>query len=403
MSGRRVPAQSRPGSARSRPGSQRSRPGSEDELTLRFAELLGTQRGSLVVGPGDDCAVLRPRPDEDLLWTVDVQEEGVDFRRGWLTLEEVGARAVAAALSDLAAMAGRPLAVLLSLGSARASPAGELLELFRGAAEAAAGWGAAVAGGDLTRRESGVGVGVSALGAVPRGGAILRSGARAGDEVWVTGTLGVAAAGLRLVKTDGRRAAERRDLRAVARFARPTPRLAEALWLRERAAPRAALDLSDGLAADLSRLCKASGLGACLDADRLGEAAWGGGTAARRGSTAARGGGSAAREDALFGGEDFELVLAVRPGALDGATREFRRRFGVALTRVGTLMPGSGIVLRDGARETPVLPRGWDHVRPPAVRLRRPREAADLGTARSTGGTAAERGARRIPRKERPL
>ena len=171
-------------------------PRDEDALVRRFDELAGPPSPAVRRGIGDDAAVLLPLGGSELVWTVDSLEEGIDFHRDWLTFEEVGARAVAAALSDLAASAARPVAILLALGSGASDPAAELLELFRGAAAAARRWDAPVAGGDVTRRERGVGVSVSALGVVDAGRSLRRDGAHPGDEIWVTGFLGRAAAGL---------------------------------------------------------------------------------------------------------------------------------------------------------------------------------------------------------------
>ncbi len=321
----------------------------EDALTARFREIAGGGEPEVGLGVGDDAAVLRAPPGDELVWTVEALEEDVDFRRGWLSLEELGGRAVAVTLSDLAAMAARPLAVLLALGSAAPSPAGELLGLFEGAADAASRVGARVAGGDLTRRVWGMGVTVTALGTVPAGRALSRAGARLGDELWVTGRPGRAARGLALLERLGRDGADREDPEAVSRWVRPAPRLAEGVWLRDHAAPSAAIDLSDGIARDLARLCAASRVGARVDAAALG--------------AAAGPGGEERIHEVLTGGEDFELLIAVAPGALASAAREFEHAFGVPIARVGEVIAGSGVKLRarDGG-ERPLAPEGWDHV-----------------------------------------
>lgn len=348
----------------------RERPLDEDELTRRFAgiaartarahpEVVRGKSGrpgprdslaaGLVLGIGDDAAVLRPEPHEDLVWTLDALEEGVDFRRSWLSPGEVGQRAVAVTLSDLAAMAARPVAVLLALGTAGPDRAGELLGLFRGAAAAARRFGVPLAGGDVTRRAAGVGAVVTALGATPRARALRRDGARPGDELWVTGRLGQATAGRRLLERLGRERAWRRDHASVSAFVRPTPRLAEALWLRERGELHAGIDLSDGIGRDLTRLCAASGVGAQLDAADLPRQARG----------------AAGLRDALYGGEDFELLVAAAPSSLDPLAEEFHERFGVGLTRIGQVTPrspGAAVLLRTARGTKPVEPRGWDHL-----------------------------------------
>lgn len=321
---------------------------SEDDLVLRFAELAGPSPPELVAGIGEDCAILRPTDEQDLLWTVDTLEEGIDFRDGWLTPPEIGSRSVAVALSDLAAMGGRPLALLVSLGSGTPDPGAELLGIFEGAARAARGWGAVVAGGDVTRRESGIGVSVTALGRVPRGAALRRGGARPGDEIWVTGTLGLARAGRRLLERGGRELAQQENPAGLARFVAPEPRLREGVWLRQHAPVTAAIDVSDGLALDLSRLCAASGVGARLDESGV------------RAASAASGRGL---EDALNGGEDFEVLLCAEPGRMELVAREFRSRFDVPLRRVGEILPDRALVLRRSTGEEPIAPRGWDHLR----------------------------------------
>jgi thiamine-monophosphate kinase len=281
---------------------------------------------------------------------VDALEEGVDFRRAWLRPEEVGARAVAVALSDLAGMAARPLAVLLVLGSAAPRPARELAALFRGAAAASRRWGAAVAGGDLTRRAAGAGVAVTALGAVPRAQGLRRSTAWPGDEVWVTGTLGLAARGLRLLQARGRRRAEADAPEAFARYARPVPRIAEAAWLAARAGLTAGMDLSDGLARDLARLCAESRLGAVLDEARVRESAaepW-----------------DPDLDGALHGGDDYELLLTAPAGVLAPLAPEFERTFGVPLRRVGMVDAGPGLRLAGDGATRPLERGGWDHLDP---------------------------------------
>ena len=325
-------------------------PAEEDDLTALFREVAGPPSGTLLLGIGDDAALLRPPAGEDLVWTVDALEEGVDFRREWLRPDEVGGRAVAVALSDLAGMAARPLAVLFVLGSAAPNPARELTALFRGAAAAARRWGAAVAGGDITRRRSGAGISVTALGAVPRAQGLRRSTAWPGDEVWVTGTLGLAARGLRLLAARGRRRAERDAPEAFARYALPVPRIAEASWLLGRGELTGGMDLSDGLGRDLVRLCAASRLGATLDEERVRAAAaepW-----------------DPDLGGALHGGDDYELLLTAPAGALAPLAAEFEGEFRVPLRRVGDMEAEPGVRLAGSGGTRPLEPGGWDHLDP---------------------------------------
>jgi len=292
--------------------------------------------GSMVaLGAGDDCALLRAG-DHHLAITVDLLVEGVHYEAAWGSPEEIGGRAVRAAISDLAAMAADPVAVLISLSL----PAGQGAELAtrigRGCRSIAEGFGAALIGGDLARGGSQLTLDVAAVGSVRD--PLLRSGARPGDEVWVSGALGAAAAAVA-----GWKAATEVHDAWRERFWRPVPRLREARWLADRGAA-AAIDLSDGLLADAGHVAAASGVGIEID--------WAAIPVAPGVDT----------ELALGGGEDYELLVAVPCDILSlKATAEFQQTFGVPLTRVGRAVTGTGVrVFRDGA-EVHVGSRGFDH------------------------------------------
>ena len=198
-------------------------PGREFDLIRSFLDAGGAEPGPAVrVGPGDDCAVVTA---DGLAISVDMTVEDVHFRRAWLEPDEVGYHAAAAALSDLAAMAARPIGVLASIAL----------------------------GGDLTRSPVPLVVDVTAIGEAPR--PVLRAGARPGEEVWVTGQLGAAAAAV-----EAWLAGREPDPAARSAFARPTPRTREALWLAGRGVPSAMVDLSDGIAGDAGHLAAASGV-----------------------------------------------------------------------------------------------------------------------------------------------
>lgn len=304
----------------------------------------GPEKG-ILVGPGDDCALLEPGADPWAV-TVDMSVEGVHFRREWLAPEEVGWRAAAAGLSDLAAVAAEPVAVLLAL----ALPADEATEewatsLARGVAAAAASVGAALVGGDLTRSPGPLVVDVVALGRAPR--PVLRDGARPGDELWVTGRLGAAGAAV-LVWESGSPPVE--PLRRA--FARPTPRVAEARWLADSGVVRALIDLSDGLAGDVGHLAAASGCRALVQASAVPVAP---------GVAAVVGDPERALQLALTAGEDYELCLTAQPGALAPRAAEFRARFGVPLTRVGRLVEGEGVALERADGTVAPLGGGYSH------------------------------------------
>jgi len=309
----------------------------------RIREVLKGARiggGGVRVPPGDDATVLDP----DLVISTDLAVEGVHFRLDWLDPHEAGARAVGAAVSDLAAMGAGLLGVLASV----AVPEGEVwaprgASFMAGIRDRVEELGGRLLGGDLTRSPSGLVVDVVAVGRTHR--PLLRSGGRPGDELWVTGRLGGASGAVRLWE-DGRPVPAPLRLR----YARPEPRLSEAIWLVEHAHARAGLDLSDGLAGDAGHLAAASGVGVVLEASAL----------------PLEPHPEVSLEEALHGGDDFELLVALPPGAeTDGRADAFRRRFGLLLTRVGSLRDGSGVALLEPGNDEPVpLTRGgWDHFR----------------------------------------
>jgi len=316
----------------------------EFDLIDLFTRAAPREGGGVVVGIGDDAAVLRPPPGEDLVMTVDAVVEGVHFDRRFRA-EDVGWKALAVNLSDLAAMGARPLWALCALATPRAESAARLARVGRGLAECARTFGIALAGGNVTRARE-LSLTVTAVGAARRGRALLRSGARAGDVLLVSGTLGDAAL--------GRRAGAVPAL--VRRQRRPRPRLALGQALLGLA--RAAVDVSDGLLQDLGHLCAASGVGATVQLDALPLS-----DAYRR--AVARAWRARPYDPALAGGEDYELLVAVPPARVAGACAA-ARKVGDRLTAVGEVSPGGGVrVLDASGRRYLVRARGHDHIAPP--------------------------------------
>ena len=319
-------------------------PGAEFDLIRRFlphAPRFG--REDVRVGPGDDCAVVT---GTGIALSTDLSVEGVHFRREWLSPFEIGCRAASAALSDLAAMAARPIGVLASVAVSEADADAVVVRLMEGVQSAAERVGAVVLGGDLTRSPGPIVVDVTVVGeaAAP----VLRSGALPGDEVWVTGELGGAAVTVaRLLR------GETPPPAAVERFACPVPRCPEALWLLERGLPAAMLDLSDGLAGDAGHLASASGVAIVLDRDAVPV------HPAVLGDTATR---EAALAFALSGGEDYELCFCARPGTGAPHVAAFEEEFGIPLTRVGRVEEGRGVhwSAAEGGR-VPLDAGGYQH------------------------------------------
>lgn len=321
------------------------RSGGEFDLIRRFARAAGSDGdGSAhAVPPGDDAVGIEVPPDEILLLTSDATVEDVHFRRAWSTWETVGRRAVVVALSDLAAMAARPLGVLVTLLLPPELDRAVLEGLGAGAGDALRGAGTELLGGDVARTPGGVALDVTAAGSARR--PVRRDGLRPEDELWVTGEVGGAASAVR----DWRRGLEP-DPRSRRAFARPEARLSEARWLAERAELHALIDVSDGLGADAAHLAAASGCGVELEGEALPLA-----PALEEMEDRDR-----AVREALAGGEDYELLLAVAPGGLDGALRrDFLRAFGIPLSRVGRAVTGDGVAL-DGRAVEPGA-AGYDH------------------------------------------
>jgi thiamine-monophosphate kinase len=323
-------------------------PGSEFDLVRRLA----ARWGERAAGLGDDAAVLDVPAGERLVVSTDAFVEDVHVRRGWLLPREIGWRATAAALSDLAAMAARPLGIVVAVALPE-SWLGDAEEIADGIGEAAAYAGTQVIGGDTTRAPQ-LSLTVTVLGSAAR--PLLRTGARPGDRVWVTGALGGPLAALR----DLQRGVEPLPFNR-ARFAHPEPRIREAQWLAGRGAT-AAIDISDGLAADARHLAAASGVRLRLDLDQLPlheeidprTGAWS--------ASEHRARPAAALLDAARSGEEYELLVTA-PGPLDVA--EFTARFGVRLTEIGVVSEagdlGAGIETRiAGERVDP--PAGHDHL-----------------------------------------
>jgi thiamine-monophosphate kinase len=294
--------------ARGAPAPSPLGPGAEFDLIRRFLPTRAPARPDVRVGPGDDCAVV---VGQGIALSSDMSVEDVHFRRDWLPPEGIGFRAAAAALSDLAAVAARPIGVLASL-AVPAEDAGEYaVAVMRGVRGAAESVGAALLGGDLTRSPGPVALDITAVGETPN--PVLRSGAAVGHEVWVTGELGGAAVCVERLLA-GRRAP--RD--AWQRFAEPRARVHEARWLAERGIPSAMLDLSDGLAGDASHLAAASGVAILLVRELIPVHP----AVVRHTRSRAR-----SLALALGGGEDYELCFTAPIGGVEPLRREFEARF----------------------------------------------------------------------------
>ncbi len=318
-------------------------PGAEFDLIRRFLERSRPPGAGVVVGPGDDCAVVE---GGRIAVSADLSIEDVHFHRDWIEPEEIGYRAAAASLSDLAAMAATPIGALVAIAAPPTdvpAVAERCVAGARGAIEAAGG---VLLGGDVTRSPGPLLLDVVVLGRAER--PATRDGARPGDELWVTGTLGGAAAAVLCWRAGKRPPPDARDA-----FAHPLPRIGEALWLERKGVLHALIDLSDGLAGDAAHLAAAGGVGVVIFETSV---------PVHPAAAAVAADPAGALALALGGGEDYELCFAAPAGAVAGLEPEFRERFGTALTRVGEVRAEPGVLARraDGSLG-PVGVAGYRH------------------------------------------
>lgn len=319
----------------------------ERDLIDRIRRVTGRPGKEVAIGIGDDAAVCRPMRG-GLVLTVDSLVEKVHFDTWYFHPEDVGHKALAVNLSDVAAMGGSPRYALVSLGLGKGSAA--FWEgFYRGMTALARRHGVQIVGGNLSASPVRF-ADVTVVGEAPRH-PFLRSGARAGDLLAVTGSLGASAAGLELLRRHGRGALKRAPSLSAAHL-RPEPKLAEAAALRKAGVVRAAMDVSDGLGIDLHRLADASGVGFRIDARLIPVAA----------EASRLMGKERALRLALEGGEDYELLLAVRKADWNRAGAAVKAAKG-RLTAIGEVVParrGRTLVL-DEETSIPLRPAGWDH------------------------------------------
>ena len=299
----------------------------------------------ILTGIGDDCAVLRLLPGRDCLVTTDFSLEGIHFRRDWHSAESVGHRCLVRGLSDIAAMGGEPVAAFLSLALPRDLPQSWVGRFARSLITLAEKFGVTLAGGDTAESPSGILADIIVVGTVPKGKAVLRSGARPGDRIFVSGELGGSAAALWRMRKKPRRKLNPQD---YPRHFFPEPRIELGRILLERGLASAMIDTSDGLSTDLAHLCEESGVGAEIEAELIPRASVG----------------KPAREVdlpfALHGGEDYELLFTV-----PAKKRVPTRIAGVPITQIGHITRTRKIFLMNRTQVGYELePRGWEHFQP---------------------------------------
>lgn len=298
----------------------------------------GVRNRAVRLGIGDDCAILRIPPGHEMVVTTDFSLEGRHFRRDWHTPESAGHRCLARGLSDIAAMGAKPAAAFLSLGLPVITERRWVTRFLAGLSALAEMHGVELAGGDTAAAPGTQFLAdIVVVGSAARGKAMRRATARVGDRLYVTGTLGDAAVELAALATGGK--CPRRAGSKGSRHTFPEPRIAVGQSLVRRGIATACMDLSDGLSTDLTHLCQASGVGAEVEAEALplGE--------------------GATPEQALHGGEDYELLFAA-----PSQTEVPQTIAGVKVTCVGRLVAGAGVrLVHPNSRTSRLRPGGWEH------------------------------------------
>ncbi|MGO9776442.1 MAG: thiamine-phosphate kinase [Terracidiphilus sp.] len=304
---------------------------------------------AVFTGIGDDCAVIRLLPGRqsrsaEILVTTDFTLEGIHFRRDWHPPESVGHRCLARGLSDIAAMGGQPVAAFLSLALPRDLPQVWVGRFLHSLISLAKRFGVRLAGGDTAESPNGILADIIVVGTAPKGKSVLRSGARPGDRIFVSGDLGGSAAAVVRMQANPKKKLNPRE---YPRHFYPEPRIELGRILREKGLASAMVDISDGLSTDLAHLCEESGVGAELESALI--------PRARVGNPARE----VDLELALHGGEDYELLFTASPGK-----RIPHQIAGVALTQIGVITRPRFILLRNPKGIAYELqPRGWEHFR----------------------------------------
>jgi thiamine-monophosphate kinase len=329
-------------------------PFGEVELIARLASIFGAAPPEVALGIADDCAALDLGGPDYLLWTMDTLVERVHFDLAYISLAQLGRKSLSVNLSDLAAMGGVACYALLSLGWPPDRDLALALEFGEGLAACARESGVAIIGGDTVASPAGLAIALTVLGKVPKSEMLRRSGARAGDQIYVTGPLGEATAGLEILRQDLQ--LDRTLLEPLIRaHLDPQPQLAAGRLLAREGLATACIDLSDGVATDLMHICRLSQVGARLTAADL---------PIPSGVTAvARMVDQDPLELALQGGEDYQLLFTCSPAQASRLPEVFRRAGLGVPSRIGEIVVGAEVVLISAEKAKIISGGGFDHFR----------------------------------------
>jgi thiamine-monophosphate kinase len=327
---------------------------SEDSILRKIAASSRSSQGqgsghSVALGIGDDAALFRAKPGHEIILSCDWFLEGTHFLGERHPPDAVGWKCLARALSDVAAMGGTPRCFLLSLALPETHASRWLDRFLGGLRRASRKFQCRLAGGDTTRRDE-ILINITVVGEVRAGTAVLRSGARADDILYVSGRLGEAELGLQILRRSKGRASNKNPL--TRKHLYPEPRLALGQWLLKKGLATAMMDLSDGLSSDLPRLCAASAVGARLEKVKIPQVPT---------SDLALKHGHDPMQLALHGGDDYELLFTVLPRKAKLLPKTFR---GVGITAIGKITRERELlVLEENDRESQLIPSGWDPFR----------------------------------------
>ena len=323
-------------------------------LISRLTRNLGKGRPGVVVGVGDDAAVLETGGDDLLLLTCDAQIQDVHFKFEWSTPEQVGRRAASVNLSDIAAMGGEPTYALISLQVPSDIYVDVLDGLYSGLTKGFDEWNVQIVGGNTARQPERTAIDITLVGTVPKKNLLLRSGALPGDVLCVTGNLGASAAGLEMLKRSGGELAENDLDEARRSYLEPFPRVAEGLFLGETGKVTSCIDISDGLLGDAEHVGEQSGVVLVIDLDRIPMSDATLGISSMFGLDA--------HDFALKGGEDFELLFTVSPNSVTEIIEGLHSKTGTIATVIGKVESGKkGVRLERVGREVNVTTGSFDH------------------------------------------
>jgi thiamine-monophosphate kinase len=315
-------------------------PLSEKALIAQIRHRVAKKSG-IITGIGDDSAVLRIPLGHEALVTTDFSLEGIHFRREWHPPESAGHRCLTRGLSDIAAMGGEPIAVFVSLALPRDLSQSWVNGFSKGLLKLADKFGVSLAGGDTAQSPGGILADIVVLGSVPKGNAILRSGARPGDRIYVSGKLG--GSGATLYKLIGKPNRRLNPREFVTHFF-PEPRIEVGRFLRRKRLASAMIDISDGLSTDLVHICEESGVGAEIQADAIPRATIGSQKQIVQLQTA------------LHGGEDYELLFTAPQSSSIPS-----RIAGVPITQIGRITKNKRVVLIEKGATVKLEAKGWEH------------------------------------------